>query len=246
MFLLDPDILEAGRDLSPAITVPALLIGLFLWLVGAWMHRFWIVLLLTLGAGVYGLLYGPEHGIQPIVAGLLLAVAAGTLGLALMRVLAFVTGGWVLYAAARVIAPAADEPLLCFLVGGLFSVFLFRVWIASVSSVAGTLLIAYSSLWLLGSLAQMDILASANSHGPLWNWGLGSCAVLGILVQFVVHRFYVKKKKAWEEKKAAAAAEAEKAKQEDEVRRRMPLPPPSPPPPPKKGWWPFGGKGKAA
>jgi MFS family permease len=239
MFLMDPDILEAGRDLSPAVTIAALGIGLFLWLVGAWMHRFWIVLTLTVLAGVYGLLYGPEHGLQPIVAGLLLAVAAGTLGLALMRVLAFITGGWILYVAVRVIAPGADEPLLCFLLGGLFSVFLFRLWIAAVSSMAGTLLITYSSLWLVGSLAQVDVMAWATNHGPLWNWGIGSVAVLGILVQFVLHRYCLKKKKQWDEKKAAASAEADKARQEEEVRRRLPPPPPAPP---KKGWWPFGGK----
>jgi hypothetical protein len=241
MYLLDPEILDAGRDLSPAVTGAGLAVGLFLWLVGGWTHRFWIVLTLTLGAGVYGLLYGPDHGVQPIVAGLLLAVAAGTLGLALMRVLAFITGGWALYIVARLIAPAADAPLLCFLIGGLFSVFLYRVWIASVSSMAGTLLVAYSSLWLLGNLAKVDVIAWASNNGPLWSWGLGSLAVLGILMQFVVHRFYLKKMKEREDKTKAKAAAADKAKQEDEVRRRLP-PPPPPPPPPKKGWWPFGGK----
>jgi hypothetical protein len=159
-----------------------------------------------------------------------------------MRVLAFITGGWALYVVARLVAPAADEPLLCFLIGGLFSVFLYRVWIAAVSSMAGTVLVTYSSLWLIANLAKVDVIAWANGNGPLWNWGLGSCAVLGILVQFVVHRFYLKKKKEWEEKAKAKAAEAEKAKQEEEVRRRLPPPPPPPPPPAKKGWWPFGGK----
>ena len=235
MVLLDPEILEAGRDLSPALPAVGLAVGAFLWFCGAWTHRFWIVLILTLGAGVYGLFYGPEHGMQPIVGGLLLAVAAGTLGLALMRVLAFVTGGWAFYLTARLIAPAADEPLLCFLIGGLFSVFLFRLWITTVSSVAGTLLITYSSLWLAGSLAKVNSVGLAANNGPLWNWGLGACVVLGILVQFVLHRQYLKKKK---EQAEASEVEEQRRQAEEELRLRMQAPPP------KKGWWPFGGKKK--
>jgi hypothetical protein len=235
--LLDPEILEAGRDLSPAATGAGVAIGLLIWLFGISMHRFWIVAALTLGAGVYGLAYGPELGMQPIIAGLLLAVAAGALGLTLMRLLAFVTGGWALYLIARVVAPAADEPILCLLVGGLFSVLLFRLWITVISSVAGTGIVAYSSLWLVAKLTQGDAAAWAGNHVPLWNWGLGAVAVIGILVQFIVNRRFEQTKKANKEK----AAKAEKEKQEAEIRRQLQPPAPGP-----KGWWPFGGKGKAA
>jgi hypothetical protein len=234
MVLLDPEILDAGRGLSPAVTAAGIAVGAFLWLFGAWMHRFWIVVALTVAAGISGLVYGAQHGMQPIVAGLLLAVAAGTLGLALMRVLAFVTGGWAFYLAARLLAPAADEPLLCFMVGGLFSVFLYRLWITAVSSMAGTFLITYSSLWLIGTLTTTDTIAWAANNGPLWNWGLGSFAVLGILVQFVLYRHHLKVKKA----KEAMTKQAEEDKKiEEELRRRAP--------PPPKSWWPFGGKGKS-
>jgi hypothetical protein len=238
MVLLDPEILEAGSNLSPAVTGAGLAVGAFLWLAGASTHRFWIVVLLTLGAGLYGLVYGPHHSMQPIVAGLLLAVAAGTMGLALMRVLAFVTGGLAFYLTARLLAPAADEPLLCIVVGGLFSVFLYRLWITAVSSLAGTFLITYSSLWLLGSLGKADILAWAANHAPLWNWGLGSFAVLGMLVQFVLHRRYLKMQKDKEAQKKEAE---ESAKLEEELRRRQPSQQAK-----SKSWWPFGGKDKAA
>jgi hypothetical protein len=152
-----------------------------------------------------------------------------------MRVLAFVSGGWAFYMAARVLAPAADEPLLCFLVGGLFSVFLYRLWITTVSSVAGTLLITYSSLWLIGTLGNADTIAWAANNGPLWNWGLGSVVVLGILVQFGLHRHHLKVKKAREE---MAKQEEENKKIEEELRRRAPQAV-------AKSWWPFGGKGKS-
>ena len=49
--------------------------------IGSYGHRFWIVMVLTLAAGVYGLYFGPAYGMQPMVAGFLLAVSTGTLGL---------------------------------------------------------------------------------------------------------------------------------------------------------------------
>jgi hypothetical protein len=237
MGLLDPDILEAGKDLSPALTGIGVAIGLFLWLFGAWTHRFWIVLAFTLGAGVYGLLYGPEHGMQPIVAGLLLAVAAGALGLALMRVLAFVTGGLGVYLAVRALAPGVDEPLLCILIGGLVSVLLFRLWITSISSVAGTLLLAYFSLWLIDKVGSAGLIAVAGNNLPLCNWGLSAFAVVGVIVQFMLHRWYVRKKKAKEEQ--AALAEQHRLLEEEERLHYQPPPPPPPPrlPPSRRKWW---------
>jgi hypothetical protein len=153
-------------------------------------------------------------------------------------VLAFVTGGWAFYVIARLLAPSADEPLLCFIVGGLFSVFLYRLWITTVSSVAGTLVLAYSSLWLFGTLGQTNTIAATGNNAPLWNWGLGAFAVFGILLQFVLNQRYQKFKKNQDEKKKK---KEEEKKIEEEIKRRPP-----PPPPAKKSWWPFGGKGKAA
>jgi hypothetical protein len=147
-------------------------------------------------------------------------------------VLAFVTGGWAFYLFARLVAPAADEPLLCFIVGGLFSVFLYRLWITAVSSMAGACLLTYSSLWLVHRLLKADTMAWAANNGPLWNWGLAALSVLGILVQFVLHHRYHKMKKDQQEQKKKAE---ENTKLEEELRRRAPAAKP-------KSWWPFGGK----
>src|SRR5439155_5133122 len=93
MHLIAPDILEAAQGLSVPTCGVGLAAGAFVWLLGGWGRRFWIVLLTTLVAGVYGLSMGEGFGVQPLVSALLLAVAAGMLALALARLGAFLSGG---------------------------------------------------------------------------------------------------------------------------------------------------------
>src|SRR2546421_652405 len=88
MQLLAPDILEEAGEISVAVTAASFAIGFLLWLLGWRGHRFWIVLAATIGAGVVGLYAAPAHRTHPLLAGLLLAVAAGALALALVRVIA--------------------------------------------------------------------------------------------------------------------------------------------------------------
>src|SRR5437588_12030549 len=95
MQMLAPDILSEARGLSVAVSGTGLAVGLALWLLGGRGHRFWVVLVTTVAAGVIGLQSGAAYGVQPMVAGLLAAVAAGAMALALMRVVAFVAGGLV-------------------------------------------------------------------------------------------------------------------------------------------------------
>src|SRR5947209_6500502 len=89
MQLLAPDILEDARGISVGVSVTVLAIGLLIWLFGWRGHRFWIVLATTVAAGLLGLHAAPMYKSQPIVAGLLLAVAAGAMALALIRLVAF-------------------------------------------------------------------------------------------------------------------------------------------------------------
>src|SRR5205085_3044818 len=96
-------------------------------------------------AGIFGLLSPPAGRLPPLVLGLLLAVAAGVLALALVRVVAFAAGGAAAWLAVHTFAPPAwDEPLVCFIVGGLAGLLLFRVWTMVLTSFAGTLLMSYS------------------------------------------------------------------------------------------------------
>src|SRR5436189_773433 len=117
MQFLAPDILDAARQVSLGVSGTGCAVGLLLWLTGWYGHRFWIVLGSTVVAGVAGLLLGPAHGMQPLVAGLLFAIAAGVLALALVRVIVFAAGGAAVCVACRGLLPAGwDGPLACFLI----------------------------------------------------------------------------------------------------------------------------------
>ncbi len=222
MQLVAPNILAEARGLSPFIPGTALGVGLFLWLFGARGHRFWIALIITVGAGFVGLRYGPEYQMQPLVAGLLLAVAGGALALSLVRVLLFVAGGFTALAVVHSMAPAWDEPIASFLVGGLGGILLYRFWITTLTSLCGTLLIAYSSLCLLDRHKVVDAVAYSERNGPLLNWACGAAAIMGILVQFLLER---------RRKRKAAKAKANAEREEE------PPPPPKPKPKPKKTLW---------
>ena len=74
------------KALSVGLCATGLVVGLALWLFGWWSHRFWVVLTTTVLAGVFGLYEAAMFRTHPLVAALLLAVAAGLLALALIRV----------------------------------------------------------------------------------------------------------------------------------------------------------------
>jgi hypothetical protein len=188
MQLVAPDILEEARGLPPMTVGACLAIGLFLWLFGARTHRFWIALAFTLAAGLIGLSHGPAYGMQPLVAGLLLAIGAGTLALSLVRVLLFVAGGFTALAVVHALAPAYDEPIASFVVGGLAGVLLYRMWIMTLTSLTGTLLMAYSGLSLLDRFQVADAKVWSERHAGMLNWACGAIAVVGLLLQFVLER----------------------------------------------------------
>ena len=93
MSIFDPEILQELCGLSVGLCVTGAAVGLLLWLTGWWLHRFWIVLATTALAGILGLASGSVHGVQPLIAAVLLAIAAGILALALIRLVAFAAGG---------------------------------------------------------------------------------------------------------------------------------------------------------
>jgi MFS family permease len=224
MTLLAPDVLEEARQLSPLVSGLALAVGLLLWLLGGWAHRFWLVLATTLVAGLFGLRFGPEYGMQPLVAGLLLAVAAGALALSLVRVLVFVAVGLAAVALAGAVAPSWDEPLTCFLAGGLLGIFLFQFWLTVLASAAGTLLMAYAGLCLASQLGRADVVSWAVRNAPLLNWCCAATAVCGVLMQYLLQSRHARKLRRKAERDARARQE-----EEERLARR--------PPPPPRPWW---------
>jgi MFS family permease len=188
MHLISPDILTEARSLSFGLLATGVGVGCLLWVLGWWGHRFWIVLIATVGAGVFGLSSGANYGIQPVVAGLLLAVSAGVLALTLVRLVAYAAGGLAAWMLVHALAPLWDQPLLCFLAGGLVGLLLFRFWTMALTSFVGALLLVYSTLCLADKLDKLDAVAWATDQGTLLNWLCGVLTLVGLVVQLILER----------------------------------------------------------
>lgn len=203
MQFLAPDILAEARTLSPLLSGVGLALGVFLWLFGGRTHRFWLAMCVTLAAGLLGLAYGKQYGMQPLVAGLLLAVSAGALALSLVRILLFAAGGLAALGLMQTLAPAWDEPIAFFLIGGLIGILFYRFWITAFAGLIGMLLMVYSALALLDRLHIVDSVAWTQKKGPLLNWGCASLVVVGVLAQFLLERRRQSRNQSGEESSAA-------------------------------------------
>jgi hypothetical protein len=190
MQLIDPDILADAQGLSAGLVLIGLAVGLMLWLAGWWSHRFWIVLFTTVGAGVFGLSEAAALRTNPVVAGLLLALAAGILALALVRLVAFAAGGIGALLLMQVVAPAVDQPLVSFVAGGLAAVLFFRLGMMVLTSWCGTLLLVYGGLCLLDTLGRMDAALWAATNRVTLNWACAGLTLLGVIVQLVGSRWW--------------------------------------------------------
>jgi hypothetical protein len=196
MQLIAPDILAEGVGLSPLLCALGLALGLMLWLFGWRGHQFWIVLLGTVIAGIYGLSRAPDYGSQPLISGLLLAIAMGMLALALVRVIAFFAGGVAASLLVNAFSHSWQEPMVCFLVGSLLGLLLFRMWTMVLTSLAGSILMAYSGLCLADRLGKLDAVPWSEKQALLLNWACGLLTLIGFTFQIVSERRRAKKQKA--------------------------------------------------
>jgi MFS family permease len=226
MELIAPEILDDARGLSLGLTLCGLVLGLALWLLGWRKHRFWVVLLITLGGGVYGLSEAPSLRTQPILAGTLLAFAAGLLALSLARLFAFGAAGAAALVAVQSLVPTWDQPLLSFLTGGLLGVLLFRLWVMALTSLAGAVLMTYTSLSLAERLLKLQAVAFAEKRTVLLNWICGALAVLGLGLQLW-----------WNRGKPARAARKDRDRPRPRAEARPAAERADDPPPPKTSWW---------
>jgi hypothetical protein len=188
MSILLPEILVEARGLSPAVLIAGLAIGLVLWLGGWWSYRFWAVLGTTVIAGVFGLYEAPLLHMQPLLASVLLAIAAGLLALSLMRLAAFAAGGCTCLVLVHMLFPSVHAPMICFLAGGILAILLFRLWMILLTSAAGTLLIFHCGLGLFGLLGNVDPGVWARSQETGLTWACGLIALLGWVIQFFLTR----------------------------------------------------------
>lgn len=231
MRLLVPDILLELRGLSPVPCGVGLGLGLLVWALGWRAHRFWIVLATTVLGGMLGLFSFRTPGVQPTIVGLLLAITVGILALPLARVLAFVAGGIAGWILVRAVAPGWEAPQISFFAGGLAGVLLFRIWMMTLTSLAGTLIMTYSGLCLADRLGKVDMLALAQKSTVVLNWACAGAVLVGLVVQYLVERWYAH----WSKKDAKGKG---KAGGDKKARPAAPPPAPAPEPEPEQpaGW----------
>jgi hypothetical protein len=217
--------MESVLGLSLPAALVGLVLGLLLWLSGWWGHRFWIVLFITVTAGIVGMVSGQAVGLKPTVTGLLLAVSAGMMALALVRLVAFFAGGAAVCLLMQLLVPAWEDRFIAFLAGGLAGLLLFRLWTMTLTSGLGTLMMAYSGLALLDRFGKLDALTLAQQRSSLLNWICAGLVVLGVLVQYVLERWQKKAHRQREER-----IQLRHARMELEQRAQ------------KKSWWRWGAK----
>ena len=186
--MIAPDLLNDLRELPLAGKTVITAVGFVLWAAGWWAHRFWVVLAATLGAGVLGLRYAPDFGVQPMVAGLLAAVAAGGLALSLARVALFAGCGVGCWLAVQTLMPHWSDPLICILTGGLLGVLLFRFWIIVVTSTLGAILMGYGGLVLAEPLFKFDAVAWATNKDNVISISIGVAILVGVVHQYIIER----------------------------------------------------------
>lgn len=203
MHVLELDLLADMRELPQSANVVLLVVGLALWLSGWAFHRFWLTIIATVTAGIAGLRMAPQFGVQPIVAGILAAVAAGALALSLARVAVFAGCGLACWWSAQLVARPWAAPAVWVPVGGLLGVLFFRFWITLATSAAGTVLMTYSGLVLAGTLLPgWDPVRWAAGRAGWINLGFGATVLLGTLLQYLLDRARRRssaKKKEWDD-----------------------------------------------
>jgi hypothetical protein len=210
MQLIVPDLFAEVSRLSVGACIVGLILGLLLWTTGWWQHRFWVVAFITAGAGVYGLQQGKLAGVQPLVAGLLAAMAAGWMAVELAKVLAFIGGGAAGNLFVQSFAPNLHEPLLTFLCGGLFGVVLFRLWMLVLTSFFGAMVAVYCMLGLAQHLLKADIQGLVQNKPGLLNLVVFVTVLGGVLIQGKFDTWRTTKEERTKTKAMKAMSDAEK------------------------------------
>jgi hypothetical protein len=195
MCVIATDILTDLCALSLGLILLTLPIGLLLWLLGWWSHRFWIVLTTTVAAGLVGLIEANGWRAQPIVVAVLLAIAAGVLALALVRVITFAAGGFAGLYLVQLFMPTLNQPVICFLVSGMLCLLLFRWFFMALTSFLGSCFLLYGGLALLNYRELIDAAAWTNANTAILNVTCVGMALFGLAFQFLFDRYRIRRKK---------------------------------------------------
>jgi hypothetical protein len=202
--------------LSLGLSLGLALVGWLLWATGWRLHRFWLVFLASSIAGVVGLLSGRALGSPLLIVGLLLAFAAGLLAVELSRLIIFVAGGLSAAWAGQSIAPAMPYHVLLFLVGGLVSLLLFRLWVMLWTSFLGASVGGLATVQLLGKLTHTNPANWVDRHPKTVYVSLAVVVLLGVIVQALLERWWLARRSATQHGRQHSKAAADDSRDEAE------------------------------
>jgi hypothetical protein len=189
MYVLAPDILTDMLDLPVAALAVVFGAGLGLALTGWVWHRFWLTISVSLIAGLIGLKHAAAWGIgQPVLAGALLAAAAGCLALSLARVGLFIGYGLGTWYAMKRFAPEFAVPAICICAGGLFSVLFYRFCVVLLTAVVGSTLMCYAGLALANQQRLLAAVPWLQEQGLLAHAVWAGIAFVTLLLQLYFWR----------------------------------------------------------
>jgi len=154
MQLIAADIIAEANGLSVPFAAAGVAVAVLLWVMGWRWHRFWVVLATTVAAGLVGLSAHQAIGPRMLAAGVLLALAAGMMAIDLSRLLAFAVAGLGCWLIVQKVLPTFQEPLICFLIGGIVGLMLYRLQLMLLTSFAATLLFGHSAILLVEKLSE--------------------------------------------------------------------------------------------
>jgi hypothetical protein len=97
--------------------------------------------------------------------------------------------------AANLLFPNGQELWVAFLIGGLLGVLLYRFWTMLLTSSAGVLLGSNSLLAFIDRLFHFDSVAFAERNALMLNGAIMAVAVLGVVVQSLFERIWMRLKK---------------------------------------------------
>jgi hypothetical protein len=189
MKLISPSVLQAGQGLSITACAIAIAVGLLLWFTGWRFYRFWLVLGVTVAGGIYGLSQGDKVGMPTIITGLLIAIGAGVLGVELSRIFAFLASGFLLWLGATQLFPHAQELGFVFLIGGLIGIFMYHLWVMTLTSFLGTLISWHGTLLLLDQTQTLKAVPLAQNQSLTLSIAVLVVTILGVFVQITLWRW---------------------------------------------------------
>jgi hypothetical protein len=202
MVVIASDILADLCGLSLGLIIALMPIGLMLWLFGWWSHRFWIVLMTTVLAGIVGLVEATSWHAQPIIVAVLLAIAAGVLALALVRVVTFAVGGLAGIYLVQFAFPSLNQQAICFLLSGLLCLLLFRWFFMMLTSFMGAVCLAYGILSLMNYQETLDAVCWSDENSTLLNITCGVAMLLGFVCQLLFDRWRARRLREREEEES--------------------------------------------